>query len=168
MGVSAPTLTLPWWMPSPEAQAERERIFESQYFLVRTKGNGDVWKCRNCGAKHEFLTLRCVSQPFNGTSHGLFAWYRVTGIHGAEAYLSPAQRARYDRLAEMFGDQPPDLATSHPEMARKLATDERDMDRYTLSLGLLEPLTKQRAQQFANAINARGVRPRFTLPGLEV
>jgi hypothetical protein len=163
-----PALMLPWWMPSPEAQLERERILASRYFLVKIAGNGDVWRCKRCHAKHRYLTLGCVEQPFSGLTGGLWAYYRTVGLHGAEAFMSPGERARYARMRELLGavGRAPDLATSHPQMARAIATPEGDADIGAVALGLLEPIDRRKAQQLANAINARGVKPPFRLVGL--
>lgn len=161
------TETLPWFLPTREAQVERENILRNKFFLVKIAGNGDVWKCRNCGNKHRYLTLMCIEQPFSGLTHGLWAYYRTVGLQGAENILPPSQRLRYQQLARLFAAGAPDLATSHPETARALLTNERDADVGAFSLGLLEPITKQKAQQLVHIINGRGIKPSLELQGLD-
>lgn len=170
-------LVLPWWIPSPEQEAERRRILASRFFLVKIGGNGDVWRCRNCKGKHRYLTLMCVEQPFSGLTRGLYAYYRTVGIHGAESYLSQAEQRRYKRLKEAFGPlNAPDVASSHPQMARSIGTAERDADvgAFTFvatvpsstALGLVEPIDRDKAARLARRINMRGIKPAFVLEGL--
>lgn len=172
------TIARPDWMPTPEEEKERLAILAAQFFLVRIGGNGDVWRCRNCGGKHRYLTLRCIEQPFSGLTHGLYAYYKTVGAFGAEAFMSPPERARYDRLGQMFEQtsRTPDLATSHPQLARQIGTAEHESDVGAFSfvatepsayaLGILEPITRDVARRLARRINATGIRPAFMVPGL--
>lgn len=170
-------IVLPPWLQTEEQEREKHKILASRFFLVKIGGNGDVWRCRNCKGKHRYLTLMCVEQPFSGLSRGLYAYYRTVGVHGAESYLSPSERARYRRLAEAFGPlNVPDVASSHPQMARSIGTAERDADVGALSfvatvpsstaLGLVEPIDREKARRLAARINMRGIKPAFTLEGL--
>jgi len=163
-------IELPWFIPTPEAAKERRRILASRYFLVRAAGGpaGEIWRCRRCNGKHRYFTLMCKEQPFSGLTGGLYAFWHVVGAQGAAGYLSDAQRTRLRELSRLFGPSrdAPDLATSHPETARKLATAETDADLGALALGILEPITRAEAQRYADRINAAAGRPIFTLPGL--
>jgi hypothetical protein len=152
---------------SPEQAKERDRILAGRFFLVRIAGNGDVWRCKRCRAKHTYLTLNCIEQPFSGLTRGLYAYLKTVGATGAEAFLNPTQRARLAAAARLLGSQP-DLATSHPLTARSLHVAERDADVGCIALGVLEPITATKARQLAAAINSRGCKPPFTLEGMEV
>lgn len=164
------TIELPWFMPTPEAMRERRRILAGRYFLVRAAGGpaGEIWRCGRCNGKHRYFTLMCKEQPFSGLTGGLYAFWHVVGAHGAATYLSDAQRGRLRELSRLFGPSrdAPDLASAHPQTARQIATAERDADLGALALGILEPITQSEAQRYADRINAAGIRPAFTLPGL--
>lgn len=153
----------PLILPSPELARERERLLASRFYLVKLGTLGEKLRCRNCGGHHPYLTLRCQPQPFNGLSRGLFAYYRTVGDAGAAGFLGPTERARFDRIAGLFGDQP-DLATSHPRLAREISPSGRDLDHGAVALGVLEPLTREQAVRFAARIRAAGAA--FRLPGL--
>lgn len=170
----------PWFLPSAETLAEQQRILESTYFLVNIAGNNGVGealicdpKKGGCGGKHRYITLRCVEQPFSGITGGIYAYYRaVTDNHLADD-ASPEEKTRLrairDRLSRIgaFRDLP-DLATHHPEMAKKVTAGlgERDEAGAGMALGILEPIPPTLARKYADRINARGCRPRFTLPGI--
>lgn len=158
-------MVLPWWIPSPEVLEERERILKNQFFLVRIAGNGDVWRCTRCNSKHPYMTLMCIEQPFSGVDGGLYAFYKVAGDTGAVDFMNPTQRSRYESISRLFGRQP-DLATSHPLLARSIQTGPRDIDAGAMALGLLEPITRAKAIQLARAINGRGIKPPFRLDGI--
>lgn len=171
----------PWFLPSAETLAHQRRILESTYFLVRIGGNagiGDALICGKrrpngeivggCGAKHRYLTLRCVEQPFSAITGGLYAYYRAIGDNGLERMLSPSERARFDAIKEQMPLMGlPDLATHHPEMARSLGLAPNDAQLSGLALGVLEPIPPTLARKYRDRINARGVKPKFTLPGME-
>jgi hypothetical protein len=149
-------------------ERERQRLLAAKFYLVKTSGNGGLGeglRCRNCSGRHRYLTLRCVEQPFDGLSQGVYAYLKVAGDTGAVAYMNPAQRARYDAAGQLFGPLA-DLATSHPQTARRFQGDERDLDVAAVALGILDPISKAMAQRLADRINLRGARPPFTLPGL--
>lgn len=155
-------VVLPNWTIGTPEQAEaieehRRRLLASRYFLVKIAGNGDVWRCRNCNAKHTYLTLHCIEQPFPGVYGGLYAYYHTVTASGAHLAFDPVQQARYDRFKELFDlQQLPDLATGHPMLARALATSDNEADIGALSLGVLEPITKTEAERFAGWIRDRG------------
>lgn len=170
-------IVLPHWMMTREQEKEQRKILAGRFFLVKIAGNGDVWRCRRCRGKHRFLTLGCIEQPFSGLTRGLYAYYRTVGMHGAESYLSPAERARYAALGRMFGPMAgvPDVATSHPLMARQIGTAERDADLGALTftatepssaaLGLVEPISREKAARLVARINTR-IKPPLVLEGL--
>src|SRR4051794_33358649 len=98
-----PDIALPWFYPSAETRREQDRLLAARYFLVKIAGNGDVWRCRRCKAKHDYLTLMCVPQPFNGLSRGLFAYWKTVGAFGAERHLAPKEQSRLREMDRMFG-----------------------------------------------------------------
>lgn len=166
----------PWFLPSAEVLAEQRRILEGTYFLVRIRGNGGIGealvcdpKKGGCGRKHDYLTLRCVEQPFSGLTGGLFAYYRAVGDNGLVNTLSPTEQQRFAAVQSSVGwmARLPDLATHHPETARGMGLDARDAQLAAVALGILEPIPPSLARKYRDRINARGVRPRFTLPGME-
>lgn len=157
-------LTLPTWMPSREQQAARARILAGKFFLVH---NDDRWRCRECNRKHNYLTLKCIEQPFSGLDHGVWAYYRTVGATGVRGYLNPAQQQRL-RIIERALGMRGDLASSHPGLARKIGTAVQDADVGAALIGVLEPIDKRRATALGRAINARGLKPPFRLPGLNL
>lgn len=172
-------LVVPWWTPSPETEAEQERILAGRFFLVRIGGNGLNWRCSprkgGCGGYHPYLTLRCVEQPFSGLTRGLYAYWHTVGAYGARRHLTLRERARYDTIDRMFGGTP-DLAELHPTTARAVGTTERDADAgayvftatelSSTALGVVEPITADKAARLARRINMRGIMPPFVLEGL--
>lgn len=171
-------IALPHWMMTEAQEREQRKILAGRFFLVRIAGNGDVWRCRRCRGKHRYLTLNCIEEPFSGLTRGLYAYYRTVGVHGAEAYLSPAERARYAALGRMFGPMNlPDVATSHPLLARRIGTAERDADLGAMTftatepsstaLGLVEVIPREKAERLARRINMRGIKPPFVLEGVD-
>jgi len=164
----------PWFLPTAEALAEQRRMLEAEFFLVRIRGNhgiGEALICDpkkgGCGRKHTHITLRCVPQPFNGVSHGLYAYYRTVGDNGLERNLSASERLRFEGIKENFGGLP-ELAASHPQLARSLSPNANDALIGAFALGLFETIDKFEAQRLADQINIRGVKPPFALPGLKV
>jgi len=173
LGKSVPR---PWFLPSPEALAEQRKLLAATYFLVRIRGNGGIGEALvcdqrrgGCGRKHDYLTLRCVEQPFSGLTGGLFAYYRAVGDNGLADALAPHERQRFDAVGAAVGWMAglPDLSTAHPETARAMDLAPRDAQLAALALGVLEPIPASLARKYALRINARGIRPPFTLPGLE-
>lgn len=160
-------LTVPWWVISPEQEQEKQRILESQFFLLRQGALGEVFKCKNCGGKHRYFTDRCIELPFSGLTQGLYAYWYHAGRYGAENFLTEVELERYEAIQAALSRSVPDFASSHPEMAKKLGTSERDFDAGTLALGLLEPITKEKAAALVWNINAHGRKPPLRLRGLE-
>lgn len=170
--------TLPAWMLTHEQIRERERILRGRFFLVRTAGLGERWRCRNCGGHHRYLTDLCVERPWNGLTQGLYAYVKTIGAFGAERYLDPAARARVGMIRHMLGSvgDAPDLASSHPRLAQSLGTATRDADlaafTFTatepseVALGLVEPISREKAARLVARINARGRKPALILEGL--
>ena len=173
-------LILPSWIMTQEQVKERERILAGRFFLVKIAGNGLNWRCSTtkyggCGGYHRYLTLRCVEQPFNGLSQGLWAYWKTVGAYGARQHLSLRERARFDALGKMLGSMP-DLAESHPMTARRVGTGEHDADfgAYTFTaselsahaLGVMEVIDRDKAARLARRINMRGIKPPFVLEGL--
>lgn len=176
MPLIGPRVLLPDFSVGTPAQAvaieqAKLRILASKYHLVKISGNagiGEVMRCRNCGSAHRFFSLMCIERPFSGVEDGLRAYFQVAGDFAAIRYMPPSQRARYEAARRYF--QPaaglPDLTTRHPDMARRVQGDLNDVDIGSIALGILEPISKAMAQQLADRINMRGIRPAFTLPGL--
>jgi hypothetical protein len=165
-------IEMPWFMPTAEQIAERDRLLRSQFFLVRTSANsgiGESLRCRRCKAVHRFLTLLCIERPFSGLTGGIYAYYQTMGATGAINSLTPVQRARLDRMAQLIADNSniADLAVTHPRMAASMNVAERDAELGAIALGVMEPISKARAQQYVDRINARGCRPKLVVEGLE-
>lgn len=161
-------IALPWFVPSPRAIKDRERLLAGQFFLVNIARGaaGEIWRCRRCRGKHRYLTLMCVEQPFSGLTGGLYAYWHTVGAHGAEAFLTTSERARLDAIAAQINPGRADLASSHPETARAIGTGERDADVGALALGLLEPIKADKARDLVRRINMRAGGDVLTLPGL--
>ena len=170
----------PWFLPSPGVWEEQQRILSSQYFLVRIRGNGGIGealvcdpKKGGCGAKHDYLTLRCVEQPFSGITGGLLAYYAAAGDPALVNGLPPSERLRLDAMRRALPggvgrvlDGLPDFATHHPEAARAMKLDAHDAQLAAVALGILEPIPSSLARKYRDRIRARGTRPRFDLPGM--
>lgn len=178
--VVLPTWEIGDFETAEKMQAEIDRIDNATFFLVKIAGNGEVWRCRRCKAKHRYLTLMCVEQPFSGIRYGLQAYFKVAGAEDVREMLSPLQRARLNKIEKQLHIEAlPDLSASHPQLARKVATAERDLDlgAFTLTgtsetpselaLGLLEPVSKATARQLVERINGRGLKPPLVVPGLD-
>lgn len=164
----------PWFLPHPEIWKEQQRILASHYFLVNIAGNNGVGealicdpKKGGCGGKHRYITLRCVEQPFSGITGGIYAYWRAIGDNGLANHLAPAERARFDAATNVLAGVP-DLAVSHPELARSMTRGLAANDALVgaVALGVLEPVPVTLARRYADRINSRGCRPRFTLPGI--
>jgi hypothetical protein len=173
-------ILLPWFYPSAESEAEQQRILASRFYLVKIAGNGDVWRCRRCHGKHDFLTLMCVPQPWSGLSRGLFAYWKTVGAHDAARHMPPSERSRLRELDRLFGPAAglPDFASAHPETARGVGTSQYDADlgAYTFvasepsatALGLVVPITAEEARKYGRRINMRGIKPPFSLEGVDL
>jgi hypothetical protein len=165
-------IELPWFIPTAEQIAERDRILRGQFFLVRTRGNsgiGETLRCSRCKGQHNYLTLLCVERPFSGLTGGIFAYYRTMGASGAVEFLTPVQRARFERAAQLLSEELGDVldfGAVHPRTAAELGVPERDAELGAIALGILEPISKERARRYVDRINARGCRPKLEVPGL--
>lgn len=140
---------IPWLEVDPEAAAERLAIQRSTFFLVRISGNagvGEVWKCKECGGKHRYFTRRCVDLPFNGIEEALTAYWQHTG--------DQVRKHRLDGFLGAVSDLP-DLASLHPEMARKLGARNGEVAIGGMALGLVEQIAKTHAQMLLDRINSR-------------
>lgn len=159
---------IPWFVPSPRAVRDRDRLLAGKFFLVNIAHGpaGEIWRCKRCKGKHRYLTLMCVEQPFSELSGGLYAYYHTVGAHGAEAFLTPAEQARLKAIAQRINPDTADVASSHPQMARRIATAETDADIGALALGLLEPIKPAKASELLRRINMRAGKEILTLPGL--
>lgn len=155
----------PWLIPSKEALAAVEKLLKSVYFLVKQGDTfGERLKCVRCNGRHNYITLMCVDRPFNRTTHGLYAYYRVIKDNKLDNYLSPAERSRLQGIEDQLGM--PDLSTLHPEMARKLNGGEAgpsDMLVGALSFGILEGIAPTHARKLVEKINDRGLKPKLEL-----
>lgn len=145
-------------MLSPDEAARLYAIEQASWVLVRIDGEAERWRCNRCGCRHAHFTLMCVERPFRGLREGLRAYWHNTGL-ARPADLSPQQQQHKGLLDKMFdGKAPPALAARHPEMARRLATPERDIDIGALTLGVVDPIDDQTARQKIARINARANR----------
>lgn len=163
-------LVLPSWLPSAAEQRARDEALMSRYVLVRIAGNAgyDTMRCKRCRRLHPYLTLMCKPQPFDGASRGVYAYWHALGIAGAETSMTPAERARFARVAALLGPSKdaPDLATSHPQLARSLKTEEDAADVGAIPLGVLEEISPIVAQRLLDDINGTGLQPPLVVPGL--
>lgn len=137
--------------------ADQERLIaieEARYVLVK-QDQGERWRCRECGGKHEFLTLLCTPRPWKGLRHGLYAYFKSVG--GATVNdLSPAERASLKAETAGFGVYTlPSLADRHPRSAQALGTPDRDVDVIGWLIGTVEVISPAQAFQFAARINQR-------------
>lgn len=160
---------LPYFQPSPEELEAAEAIRRSQYFLVRqgADGIGEVFTCKTCGGKHRYFTLNCREQPYSGVTMGLWAFFKTVGKHGAEATMNDAQLERMRRLQSYLGPlgDLPELAHSHPLLAQRLSSAERNLDIHGTALGILEPIDQRMAQRMLDRVNVLA-RPPLRVPGL--
>lgn len=169
MPLIGPRVVLPDWSigtpeQAAEMDAEKRQLAANQFFLVRISGQWDRWRCRNCHSHHPYLTLRCIEQPFSGLTGGLYAVWKAVGAHEVLPTLSPAQRAKFDRVAGLFSGV--DLASSHPRTARGLAVAETDADLGAIALGILTPVSKAHAQALLDRINVYLRADPLKVPGL--
>jgi hypothetical protein len=144
--------------------AERLRQMANRFFLVRIAGNdglGELWRCGRCKGKHPYLTASCVERPFNGLDQVLYVLWQQAGDLAAVRSLDPRQRARRDAgavIARQVVNDIPDLATAHPEMARRMARAERlaafDVSVGGVVLGRAEQIPKTLAQRLLDRVNA--------------
>lgn len=140
---------------TPEQSARFDALRSADYVLVRNDGAaGERWPCKRCGLLHAHFTLMCHPRPFRGLLDGLHAYWANLGT-GRLGDLSPGQQARLDILTPIFGAQPIPLGSAHPTMAAGLGTDERDVLIGATVLGSLDPISKARAQLYAEVINSR-------------
>lgn len=165
----------PWFLPDQRSIQEQNRIISSQYFLVRIGGGGAIGEALRCdparggcGGKHQYITLRCVEQPFSAITGGLYAYFRAVGDNGLERALAPSERERFEAIkAQVPFSDLPDLTAHHPEMSRGIGLAPTDAQLSALALGVLEPVPYSLAKRYRDRINDKGVRPRFELPGMD-
>lgn len=152
-------------IPSQEEITHRDRVLAATYFLVRQGTLGEIAKCKRCGGKHSYLTLMCIEQPFSGITQGIFMYVHVGRPKAERKELPVLERANYERVVKALDTL--ELADSHPETAAKIrSADTDDVNHIAYALGVLEPITKQKAQQLVWRINARGIRPPLFVPGI--
>lgn len=157
-----------WFQPSKETILEQEALLASMYFLVlQGDAFGERLKCTECGRRHDYITLRCIPKPITGLANGLYAYYRALADNYTLGELHPKDRDRLEQIQEVIG-QMPDLASVHPQMARKLVTDigPSDMKMGAVALGVLEGISETEAKRFEQQINDKGIKPRFRLAGV--
>jgi hypothetical protein len=165
-------------------RAERERLLAGRYFLVnmRLGDVGEVFVCGRCNGKHARLTKYCIDRPFAGLYGGLYAYVKTLGAAADAGVLTPRQHLRYQAIAAAVvgGDPdrpPPDLALSHPGLARTLArttgpaarSDDVDLDIGMVALGLAERIEPADARRLLDRINTRAhayCLPPLVVPGL--
>lgn len=173
------TIACPRWAPSPDVLAERQRHLSTLYFLVRIAGNdgvGELWRCKRCRGKHPYLSLNCVERPFHGLDQVLYVMWQQAGDLASVRSLSPSEAARRDAgtaIARQVVDTIPDLATTHPEMARRVAQQaglsKFDVAVGGISLGVAEQIPVTLAQRLLDRINTnRPSRGKLSVGNLEV
>ena len=127
----------------PEQYAAYKLRRESEFCLARNRG-GERLKCtdprfHNCGGYHEFLTLMGVDRPWRGLDGALYGYTTVT------------RDERVARLLERYG---PELASSHPDLARGIEPQGLG-SLIAVSIALTEPIGRQRALELLDAINVK-------------
>jgi hypothetical protein len=157
-------------------QRERARLLAGRYFLVnmRLGEMGEVFRCGQCNGKHDRLTRYCLDRPFSGLMGGLYGFVATVQGAASSGLLSPEATARVSHVQQLLtrATGQPDLADSHPQLARKLAGPDshgRDLDIGMVSLGLLERVEVRDAQRLLDRINLRARaygRPILAVPGL--
>jgi hypothetical protein len=171
-----------------EQRAERERLLAGRYFLVsmRLGDVGEIFRCGRCNGKHDRLTRYCIERPFAGLYGGLYAYVKTLGEAAESGVLTPRQHLRYQAIAAAVAGAdpehpPPDLAASHPRLARALGAtattdapkgpNDVDLDIGMVSLGLCERIEPADAQRLLDRINTRAHAyrlPPLVVPGLRV
>lgn len=156
-------IACPRWAPSSDVVAERLRQMAAQFFLVRIAGNdglGELWRCRRCKGRHPYLTASCTERPFSGLDGALYAIYQQAGDLAAVRSLSPDQTARRDAAAVIAREVVstlPDLATTHPDWARRRAQQTQlaqfDLEVGGVIVGRAEQIPKTLAQRLLDRIN---------------
>lgn len=160
-------IEVPWWIQTPDQVAKREQILQNSFFLLRQGELGEVLRCTRCNTKHQYFTLMCVERPFDGLKEGLYAYWYHAGRYGTENFLSKVSLQRYEAITKVLSKDYPDIAAAHPQTARTLKTEDEDFDIGTVALGILEPISKQKAEALAWNINLKGIKPPFVLKGLQ-
>lgn len=151
---------------TPEEGREYERILAGRFYLVRQGEMGELMRCKRCQSKHSYITFMCIERPLSGLSGGLYARWRTAPATWYRGELSPEERRRLEEFDKLFGPQT-DMRTGHPQTARVLGTTERDGDIGKLALGVLEPITREKAEQLVTAINRRAGRDALTMATLD-
>jgi hypothetical protein len=132
------------------------RLVSADYVLVRNDG-AEVWRCNRCNRKHAHYTAFCIPRPWRGLEHALYGYWTNFGV-GKLDDLSPRQKQRlalFKTIMDGGRDVQP-LAASDPETAHALGTPETDIVRGTVELGSLDPISPQKAYEYAALIRARG------------
>ncbi len=159
---------VPWWVTTPEIEEKKKELLASQFYLVRQGSVGEYFRCKQCNGKHDYFTLMCVERPFDGLANGLLAYFYHTGKHGGQNLLTEIELQRYEAIrSSIVNGQLRDFADMHPQTARQLDAQDNDYILGGMALGILVPITKQKATALAFNINAKGIKPKFVLKGLE-
>lgn len=158
---------VPWWVQTPEQTLEAEKLLANKFFLLRQGEMGEVLRCKRCNTKHTYFTLMCVERPFDGLKEGLYAYWFHAGRYGTKNFLNDVSLQRYEAIASVLSKDYPDIAAAHPQLAKKLGTEEEDFDVGTVALGILEPISREKAEALAWNINLKGIKPPFKLKGLQ-
>jgi hypothetical protein len=156
-------IVCPRWAPSPEVLKAREDVLRNTFFLVNISGNnglGELWRCKNCHGRHRYLTSGCIERPFSGLDGVLSVMWQQAGDLAAVRALGTDETgaARVGQMIAREVMKLPDLATSHPEMARRRAREQQlsafDIEMAGLPIGTAEQIPKSYAQKLLDRINA--------------
>lgn len=163
-----------WWRDQAEVEA-RDATLRGKFFVVNIAGNngvGELWKCRRCKGRHRYMTASCIERPFNGLDGALYAIYQQAGdlaaVRSLDGRSGAADTARV-LVREVM--KMPDLATSHPETARRLGTDlsRFDVSMGGINLGTVEEIPVTLAQRLLDRINqSRATVAKLSVEGLRV
>lgn len=163
-----------WWRDQAEVDA-RDNSLRGKFFVVCIAGNGGVgelWRCRRCRGRHRYMTASCIERPFNGLDGALYAIYQQAGDLAAVRALGGRQLAA-DAAQLLVREvmRLPDLATAHPDLARRQSAglSQFDVSLGGISLGTVEEIPRTYAQRLLDRINqSRATVAKLTVEGLEI
>jgi hypothetical protein len=134
---------------TPKELAQLERIKQAEFFMMRNgRADDDPAVCPECGRTEMYLTLGCIERPFNGLVEGLYA------------FVVASSNREKARIIDAYIQ---DLEAAHPFTANKLRPSEAGEDLLAWSLGIAEPISRDKAYAQARAINDRGLQPPLVL-----
>jgi hypothetical protein len=136
-----PNARVQGFLEPPELVAERERRKANSWFLVRNNGEaGERWRCGRCNGLHSHFTYRCIPRPWRGIVEALFAFVQTV-----------PDDPRTPRITLPLAN----IAQRHPQTTRLLQSDPEAQELFAISIGVVEPISPERAKLFMDAINGQ-------------